>query len=140
MNPTAPELLAACAAALATPPSEEDAGAFEAGKLGVVALLNILAAQECATGVTVRVAENRAIRALLAEAEGGDGAPDGSDDGDLSLSALDAANAALRLRLIRLHEAAEAAGDHALDRRIIALYAESARARELHLPPTPTEA
>jgi len=56
-------------------------------------------------------------------------------DGDYSLSALDTANAKLRRLLIRLHEAAESSGDNELDRRILKLYREIARRRELHLPP-----
>ena len=78
-------------------------------------------------GSAVRVWENAALRTLLDDAaEAG--------DGDYSLAALDAANAELRRRLIRLHAAAEAAGDTALDRRILALYREMATRRMLHLP------
>ncbi len=56
-------------------------------------------------------------------------------DGDYSLATLDAANARLRRLVIRLHEAAEQAGDAELDRRILKLYSEMARRRELHLAP-----
>jgi hypothetical protein len=137
MTPTAPELLYGCAAALATPPAPEEMGAFFAGKIVVVALLAGFAAQECATGSAVRVWENGVLRALLADAAGRyDDAPaaDEAGDGDYSLAALDTANAELRRRLIRLHAAAEAAGDDALDRRILALYREMAARRMLHLP------
>ena len=127
MTPTAPELLYGCVAALATPPAPEEMGAFFAGKVAVAALLNAFAAQECATGSAVRVWENVALRDIL---------PDSADvgDGDYSLAALDGANAELRRRLIRLHAAAEADHDTALDHRILALYREMAARRMLHLP------
>ena len=138
MTPTAPEMLAGCAAALATVPNAEDAGLFMATRLRTVATINVLVAQECAIGPAVRVWENSALRALLGEAAAIYGeayAEAGSiDDGDLSLATLDGANARLRRLLIRLHEAVEAALDHKLDRRILALYREMARRRELKLP------
>jgi hypothetical protein len=127
MTPTAPELLQGCVAALAASPAPEETGAFFAGKVAVAALLNAFAAQECATGAAVRVWENAALRDILTDAAE-------IGDGDYSLEALDAANAELRRRLIRRHAAAEAAGDTALDRRILALYREMAARRMLHLP------
>ncbi len=127
MTPTAPELLHGCVAALSVPPAREEMGAFFAGTVAVVALLEVFAAQECATGSAARVWENAALRDIL---------PDAAEvgDGDYSLDALDRANAELRRRLIRLHAAAEATGDTALDRRILALYREMAARRLLHLP------
>ncbi len=138
MTPTAPELLAGCAAALAAVPNAEDAGLFTATRLRTVATLNVLVAQECAASSAVRVWENTALRSVLAGAGGTYGAVFAEaasiDDGDLSLTALDSANARLRRLLIRLHEAAEDASDHKLDRTILALYCEMARRRELRLP------
>ena len=138
MTPTAPELLVGCAAALSAVPSAEDAGLFTATRLRTVATIDVLVAQECATGSAVRVWENGALRSLLVEAAAKYGAvfaEAGSiDDGDLSLAALDSANAKLRRLLIRLHEAVEAASDQKLDRIILALYREMARRRELKLP------
>ena len=138
MTPTAPELLAGCAAALAAVPNAEDAGLFMAMRLRTVATINVLVAQECATGSAVRVWENAALRSLLGEAAARYGeayADAGSaDDGDLSLGALDNANARLRRLLIQLHEAVEAASDHKLDRMILALYRQMAQRRELKLP------
>lgn len=138
MTPTAPELLAGCAAALSTVPNAEDAGLFMATRLRTVATINVLVAQECATGSAVRVWENAALRSLLGEAAARYGeayADAGSaDDGDLSLGALDNANARLRRLLIQLHEAVEAASDHKLDRMILALYRQMAQRRELKLP------
>ena len=138
MTPTAPELLAGCAAALSAVPSAEDAGLFTATRLRTVATIDILVAQECATGSAVRVWENGALRSLFVGAAAKYGAAyaqAGSiDDGDLSLAALDGANAKLRRLLIRLHEAVEAASDQKLDRTILALYREMARRREFKLP------
>jgi len=146
MTPTAPELLHGCVSALATPPAPEELGTFFAGKVALAVQVNALAAQECATGASVRVWENRAIRELLAGADSRyDGRLSGAlatskeiSDGDYSLANLDAANAELRRRLIALHAAAEGHGDALLDRRILALYREMAERRMLSLPQAPT--
>lgn len=138
MTPTAPELLAGCAAALSAVPNAEDAGLFTATRLRTVATINVLVAQECATGSAVRVWENGALRSLLIEAAANYGAAIAEagaiDDGDLSLAALDGANAKLRRLLIGLHEAVEAASDHRIDRIILSFYREMARRRALKLP------
>ena len=138
MTPTAPELLAGCAAALAKPPRPEEGSVFGAARLMTVATINVLVAQECATGAAVRAAENAALRALLVDAAHAYGrafeAARTIDDGDLSLAALDQANAALRRLLIGLHEAVEAAGDRRMDRTILALYRDMALKREIKLP------
>jgi hypothetical protein len=129
MTPTAPELLMGCVAALSTPPAEEDGIVYATGKIGLVAILDFFCAQECASGIAVRASENAALRSVL-------GSRSNIDDGDLSLAAMDAANAELRRRVIHLHETAEAAGDTATDRKILALYREMAARRTLHLPPS----
>jgi hypothetical protein len=125
MTPTAPELLMGCVAALSTPPAEEDGIVYVTGKIGLVAILDFFCAQECASGIAVRASENAALRSVL-------GSRSNIDDGDLSL----AANAELRRRVIHLHETAEAAGDTATDRKILALYRQMAARRLLHLPPS----
>lgn len=137
MTPTAQDLLNACILTLAMPPRPEDAGVFAAARMRLVALTNKLAAMEAADAAAVRVRENAALRAILAEAGPSRNIPAGDmpGDGDYSLAALDSANAALRRLLIRLHQAAEVAGDHALDRKILKLYREMAQRRELVLPP-----
>ena len=137
MTPTAQDLLNACILTLATPPRPEDAGVFAAARIRLVALTNRLVALETADAASVRVRENAALRAILAEAGPARGisATDLPDDGDYSLAALDNANANLRRRLICLHEAAELAGDRPLDRKILKLYRDMARWRELNLPP-----
>ena len=104
-------------------------------------MLAVLAAQEAERGTAARLWENGAMRALFADAAGAWDGPLGgalaraaaARDEDMSLSALTAANADLRRSLIALHEAVEAAGDAALDRRILALYVEMAAARHLDL-------
>jgi hypothetical protein len=136
MTPTASELLMGCVTALSTPPEAEDGMVYAMGKIGVAIILNVFAAQEAATGAAVRVWENAALRSLLGEA----GAAPDISDGDFSLAALDGANAELRRALIHLHEAAEIAGDHATDRKILALYREMAARRLLHLPHQPAAA
>lgn len=133
MTPTLPDILLGQVAALSASPPPESAGDYMAGRIGVCAMLSLLAAQEAEAGLAVRLWENEAIRSLLADA----GATAPSAGEDRRWSGLDAENAALRRALIGLHEAAEAAGDAALDRRILEFYAESARRRALHLPPTP---
>jgi len=137
MTPSAQDLLTACIMTLATPPRPEDAGVFAAARIRLVALTNKLAAMETADAAAVRVRENAALRAILVEAGPAHGIPAGemSGDGDYSLATLDTANAGLRRLLIRLHEAAELAHDRALDRRILKLYRDMARWRELILPP-----
>jgi hypothetical protein len=139
MTPTVPELLNGCMLTLMTPPRPEDAGLFSAARLRLIALVNKLAALESADGAAVRVWENTALRALIAESGPEHGVLPGdaaeTSDGDYSLVVLDAANAKLRRLVIRLHEAAEQTGDTELDRKILKLYCEMARRRELHLAP-----
>jgi hypothetical protein len=138
MTPTVPELLVGCATALSSQPSAEDAGLYTATRLRTVATLNVLIAQECAVGSAVRVWENSALRLLLlgAAAKYGQEFAEAHsiDDGDCSLATLDQSNAELRRLVIRLHGAVEAAGDHKLDREILALYRVMAERRELKLP------
>ena len=138
MTPTVVDLLNGCILTLATPPRPEDAGLFAGARVRLAAMMNRLVALECANGTAVRVWENAALRALILTAgtryDVPGGALEESTDGDYSLDSLDAANAKLRRHLIQLHEAAELSGDTGLDRRILKLYCEIARRRELHLP------
>lgn len=141
MTPSLPDILVGNFLCVAEPPPPESAGEFMAGKVAVVALLSLLAAQEAERGLAARVWENGAIRAALIEgasdygqafAEAGQGA-----DADFSLAALDRANATLRRSLIALHEAVEAKGDTARDHAILRLYVRMADARRLDMPPLP---
>ena len=154
MTPTASELLIGNFMTLIEPPPPESAGEFMAGKIAVTGMISLLLAQEMEKGVSVRAAENRALRALFVEAAEGGWAPaltDGlkslarGEDQDLTLSALDRANAALRTALIALQTAVEeasggagpSAAGRAREKRIARLLRESADARRLDLPPLP---
>jgi len=127
---------------LSAPAPPEASGDYAVSRGGMVAMLLMLSAQEAERGPAARAWENGALRALLAEAAGGYdealggalSAAAGVTDGDCGWSALDAANADLRRRLIALHEAAEARHDAGLQRRILDLYVEMAKARHVDLP------
>lgn len=141
MTPKLTDILIGQAVAIATPQPPEASGDYMVARLGMVAMLSTLAAQEAERGPAARLWENKAISDLLAAAAGpyadvlGDGLVlSGHEAEDKSWSGLDRANADLRRRLIALHVAVEARGDAALERRILELYVEMARARRLDLP------
>lgn len=142
MTPTLPELLAGQAAALAAPQPPEAGGDYLAGRIGMIMTLAALMAQEAERGTAARTWENAAIRAVFAQADdvydrscgGALSAASTGVDRDLTWSALDHANAALRRGLITLHEMAEARGDGALDAVILALYRDMAHHRRLEFP------
>lgn len=141
MTPTVPELLMGNFLAMMDPPPAESAGDYMQAKIGVTGMLSLLCAQEAERGIAARVWENTAIRALLAASAARYGeafaqAAAGVDE-DLSLAAMDRANAALRTALIDLHIAVEDALDCPLDTQIRALYVKMADARRLDLPPMP---
>ena len=142
MTPALPDILRGNFMCLAIPAPVESQGEFMTGRVGVIALLSLLAAQEIERGTTARVWENAAIAAVLAEAADAHGVQFAElaciGPTDLSLEALDRANAALRRGLIALHEAVEAAGDLVRHRAIIGLYGEMAERRRLDLPPLPS--
>jgi len=125
MTPTLPDILAGQAAALMQPTPPEAGGEYMAGRVGILVMLASLAAQEAERGPAARAWENEAIAALLgAQAE---------SEPDLTWRGLDARNAELRLALIARHEAAEQAGDKALQAKILKLYVAMAKARRLEL-------
>ena len=138
MTPNVRDVLQGVAAALATPPSADHGMAYTVGRLGIVGMLTTLAAGEADRAARDAIAENAAIRALFAEAgafdaDGALGAAAKDVDTDLSVPALDAANARLRRQLIGLHETVEAAGDAAMNRQIVALYGKMAQIRRMAL-------
>ena len=135
MTPTTSELLVGNFMAFAVPPPPESMGEFLSGRVSVVGLISLLAAQEAENGVAVRVWENGAIADLLAKA--GASVPSAADPSDLSIAGLDAHNADLRRSLIAAHEAAELEGNLALDREILSLYQAMADRRMLVLPALP---
>lgn len=141
MTPTVPELLLGNFLCLTEPPPPESSGDFLQARIGVTGMIAMLCAQEAERGVAARVWENRALREVLAGAAAVYGqrfaeAATG-EDSDLSLAALDEANAALRRALIDLHIAVEQARDADLDTALRALYVKMADARRLDLPPLP---
>jgi hypothetical protein len=133
MTPALPDVLIGQAVALMTPLPPEAGPEYMAGRMGLIAMLAGLAAQEAEKGLAARAWENDAIRALLARA--GTPAPASGSDEDLGWRALDAANADLRRRLIAVHEAAEARRDARLQGEILELYRGMAAARRLELSP-----
>lgn len=134
MTPSLPDLLVGQAASLAAPQPVEAGGDYMAGRLGMLALLAMLMAQEADRGLAARVWENGAMRDLLAKTAPAYGFVPGTDDDDLTWSALDRRNADLRRLMIKLHETVEARGDASLDLEILALYRAMAHARRLDLP------
>lgn len=140
MTPSVTEVMRGCAAALSQPPSPDAGPEFFASRVGMISMLANLAAQEAEHAAAAAAAENADIRAFFAGATTYDAALGGrlaaasrETDSDLSLTALDAANARLRRLLIELHERVEDAGDAPLDRAILALYVRMARGRRLQL-------
>ena len=133
MTPSLPDIMMGQVAALSAPTPPEATGDYLVGRLGLLAMISLLAAQEAERGVDARVWENQAIRALLARA---DQPFDGPPAADLSWSALDRENAALRRALTVVHAAAEERRDAALDVEILKLYKEMAERRRLDLPPS----
>jgi hypothetical protein len=140
MTPNVKDVLRGCAVALATPVSPDAGMDYAASRFGVVGMLIALAANEADTAASAAIAENRDIRALFAEAASYDGALGGrlsaaaaATDGDLSVTALDAANADLRRLLIELHERVEAARDAVTEKAIVALYGRMAHIRRMAL-------
>ena len=139
MTPSLPDILVGNFMCMADPGPPEQQGEFLAGKVGLVALLSLLAAQETERGAAARVEENALIRTALAEAAaeyGLDAAGLPSTD-EMTISSLDAVNAALRRALIGLHEAVEARGDTARHQALLRLYVKMADLRRLDLPPLP---
>ncbi|MDP1629956.1 MAG: hypothetical protein Q8L66_00875 [Caulobacter sp.] len=141
MTPTVPELLLGNFLCLMDPPPPESSGDFLQSRIAVTGMIALLCAQEAERGIEARAWENTAIRALLTDAAPTYGAAFAEaatgEDRDLSLTAMDRANAALRRALIDLHIAVETARDATLDDAIRALYVKMADARRLDLPPLP---
>jgi hypothetical protein len=133
MTPSLPDIMLGHVAALSAPMPPEASGDYLIGRLGLVAMMSILAAQEAEFGIDTRVWENGAIRALLARAAFASACPPAVD---LTWSALDRENAELRRGLIAVHIAAEEADDAALERDILQLYKQMSERRNLVLPPT----
>jgi hypothetical protein len=139
MTPSVSDILVGNFLCMAEPGPPEQQGEFMAGKVGVVALLSLLAAQEAERGAAARVTENAAIREILSDAAADYGLERNwpADPVELTIGGLDRVNAALRLALISLHEAVEKRGDTVRHASILRLYAQMAELRRLDLPPLP---
>ncbi|WP_312160608.1 hypothetical protein [Phenylobacterium sp.] len=138
MNPTVPAVLAELAGLCMRNAMPDVHPADRASSLGLSAALLGVAA-EVWDGMAARlVAENRAIRPLLARA--GETGLDfaalatGADE-DLRLSSLKAANDALRAALVELHAAAEAKGAAGLEAAVWAELVASTERRKLASSP-----
>jgi hypothetical protein len=101
--------------------------AFGGSQMLVGGLLAILGAQEAEKAAAWRIADIRAMQALL-----GDAAPAVGDG--LTLTELDAAWSTLSDALIAHHARVEAAGDRAADAAILKFYVESCARRDLVWP------
>ena len=110
MKPDIPAVLAELAGLVARNAVPDVDPAERAGALGLSAALLGMAAEAWDGAAQRLVEENRALRALLAEAgerAGRNAWLAGTEDDDLRISALSAANARLRAALIELHVAVE---------------------------------
>jgi len=142
MTPSVRDVLQGCAIALGRPMPPEAGPDYAASRMGMVSMLTMLAAGEAEQCAGAAIRENAAIRAVLdgaavkydARLAGRLAAAAAGEDTDLSVPALDGANARLRGLLIELHEAVEAANDAATDAQILALYGRMAQLRRLALP------
>lgn len=139
MTPSLPDILVGNFMCMVDPGPPEQQGDYMAGKVGLVALLSLLAAQEAERGVAARVDENALIRAMLDDAAVDYGLDPGAWPATamLTITALDVVNAALRKQLIALHEAVEARRDQVRHHAILRLYEKMAELRRLDLPPLP---
>ena len=141
MTPSVPELLTGTMIALNRPQPAEAGPEYVASRMGMIGMISAMAAGEANRAVAAACAENADIRALFAKAQAHDAALEGrlaraaaETDDDLTLSAVDQANAGLRRLLIALHTMVEAAGDTALDHDILRLYRRMAAGRRLTMP------
>lgn len=138
MNPTVPAVLAELAGLCMRNAMPDVHPADRASSLGLSAALLGVAAEVWDGSAARLVAENRAIRPLLARAgaAGLDFAAlaSGADE-DLRLSALKADNDALRAALIQLHAAAEAKGAHELEAAVWSELVASTERRKLASSP-----
>jgi hypothetical protein len=111
VKPDIPAVLAELAGLVARNAAPDLDPAERAGALTLSAALLGMAAEAWDGAAQRLVEENRALRALLADAgdrTGANAALVGTEGSDLTISALSAANARLRAGLIALHAAVEA--------------------------------
>lgn len=112
------------------------------GSATTTGVLLLMVAQEFNRAAAIRKAENDAMRSLFAELSTRIPKPlsdtlrmaAGGQDQDLSVSTLDATNAALKKVLVELHAVADATKDMELDHRIVRLMQTWAERRQVLLP------
>jgi hypothetical protein len=112
------------------------------GSATLTGVLLLMVGQEFNRAAAVRLKENQAMRALFGDCAAKHGGAlgaalkeaAGQGDADITVAALDASNVALKKILIVLQAAAEAAGDVAVERRILGLLKDWADARMVYLP------
>jgi len=146
MKPEVSDILTGVLGAVLTDIAPHLPEGYAQGSMSLIALLMIFAAQEYDRAAEVRANENRSLRALYADVAGSVPDPDlrarlerASREADESLrvSALNAANAALKELLIELHvlaEESDAPWARSTDEMIWALLAEFTAARHLVMP------
>lgn len=122
MTPEVPAVLAQLAQVVARSALPETPEAERASDLNITAMLLYLASEVWDGAAARLVEENRALRTLLGES---------GSDGDLHVSALKAANDALRAKLIEAQIEAERSGDHARQAAIWAELVASTERRKL---------
>jgi hypothetical protein len=138
VTPTLPTILLGQVAAMSAPAPPEASGDYAASRLGLIAMLLVLASQEVERAPAALAFEAQAIAEILAASRGAypdiGPLPEAPSGAAASLSAQAGHNADLRRRLITLHEMAEARCDAALQREILGLYERMAQAWRLDLP------
>jgi len=147
MNPEGSKILSLSMQRLAGEITPMLGSAFAQGQVGLIGFMLTLVANEYERGADLRANENRAMRALFAEAARGVHDPGlkskletaaKTDDASLRISVLNQANWELRKLLIELHTHVETqAGDEArkLERTIWALLRNLADQRMVRLGP-----
>ena len=126
MTPQVPAVLAELSALLMKNAQPGVPDAERASELGLTAMLLLVTAEIWDRQAAILVEENRALRALMAQA---------GDDPDLRLTVLQAENDRLRADLIDAHATAEAAGDGATEAAIWAELVASTERRKLSSAP-----
>jgi hypothetical protein len=115
---------------------------YSQGSATLTGVLLLMVGQEFNRAAAIRLKENQDMRALFGEQAAKQSGALGAalktaaaqGDPDISVSALDASNVALKKTLIELQTAAEKAGDLALEQRILAMLKGWADARLIFLP------
>ena len=112
------------------------------GTATITGVLLLMVGQEFNRAAAIRLAENKAMRALFADCNAKVAgalsqklrAASVGQDEDLTVAALDKSNGELKTHLIALHQAAEASSDKVLELRVLKMMQGWADARQIFLP------